>query len=94
MIEVKSITTPEEIRDMVAAQRAFTPQQRRIIDGAIEVSARRLRDVLRPRPEVFTLDADQACREASAELARSGHSRAPVCTEPVLSWPRVQTTVV
>lgn len=76
--------TPEEIRDMVSAQRAFTPQQRRIIDGAIEVSARRLRDVLRPRPEVFTLDADQSCRDACQELGQSGHSRAPVCTSRVL----------
>ena len=71
--------TQEEIRDLVAAQTSVTKQQRTIIDGAFEVAERQLREVMRPRPMVFTIDADDECAEAMAALAASGHSRAPVC---------------
>lgn len=71
--------TQEEIRDLVAAQTSFTPQQRTIIDGAFEVAERHLHEMLRPRPSVFTVDADDDCAGATSALAASGHSRAPVC---------------
>lgn len=35
--------TPTEIRDLVAAHRGFTPEQRLIISGAVEITERRLR---------------------------------------------------
>lgn len=70
--------TEEELRDMVAAQRTFTDKQRLIIDGAFEISERTLQEVLRPRREVFVLDADLPVRVALEQLAASGHSRAPV----------------
>ncbi len=70
--------TEEELRDMVAVQTSFTPKQRLIIDGAFEISERSLEEVLRPRGEVFVLDAEQAGTEALEALAASGHSRAPV----------------
>lgn len=68
----------EEVRDMVAAQDSFTSKQRLIIDGAFEIAERTLREVLRPRRDVFVLDAEQPLDEALAALAQSGHSRAPV----------------
>lgn len=71
--------TQEEIRDLVAAQTSFTPQQRTIIDGAFEVAERHLHEILKPRPAVFTVDADHDCATARSALAESGHSRAPVC---------------
>ena len=70
--------TEEELRDMVAVQTSFTPKQRLIIDGAFEISERSLEEVLRPRGEVFVLDAEQPGAEALDALAGSGHSRAPV----------------
>lgn len=70
--------TTEELREL-AAQVGFSPQQRSVIAGAFEISDRTLRQVLRPRPEVFILPADAACSTALADLAASGHSRAPVC---------------
>jgi putative hemolysin len=70
--------TEEELRDMVAQQKSFTPQQRNIIDGAFEISERTLDQVLRPRPDVFVLDADWTATRALHELAASAHSRAPV----------------
>lgn len=68
----------QELRDMVAAQTSFTDKQRLIIDGAFEISERALVKVLRPRREVIVLDADAPTGEALAQLAESGHSRAPV----------------
>ena len=76
--------TREELRELVAVQHEFSAQQRRIIDGAFEISERTLEEVVRPRIDVFSLDADMGCGPALAELARSGHSRAPVCRRRVL----------
>jgi putative hemolysin len=70
--------TEQELRDMVGAQPTFTPQQRRIIEGAFEIAERTLDQVLRPRPDVFVLDAGQPAAEALRDLSASGHSRAPV----------------
>jgi putative hemolysin len=70
--------TAEELRDLVAAQRSFSAQQRLIIDGAFEISQRTLLEVVRPRPDVFVLDAARPSRLALRELVNSGHSRAPV----------------
>lgn len=70
--------TPDELRDLVAAHRGFTPEQQLIISGAVEITERRLRQVLVPRRDVFTLDADTPVETARTELATSGHSRAPV----------------
>ncbi|MDF5753602.1 hemolysin family protein [Spongiactinospora sp. TRM90649] len=69
---------PEEIRELVGAHRGFTPEQRLIISGAVEITERTLREVLLPRREVFTLAADTPAAQAGRELAASGHSRAPV----------------
>jgi putative hemolysin len=72
--------TEEELRDLVAAQKTFSAQQRHIIDGAFEIADRSLHEVLRPRPDVFVLDAASGCLEARTALVDSGHSRAPVVT--------------
>ena len=76
-VEREQVTT-EEIREMVASQVTFSPQQRRIIEGAFEIADRTLREVHRPRPDVVTLDAEARCGDALPVLAASGHSRAPV----------------
>jgi putative hemolysin len=70
--------TEEELRDMVALQSTFTPEQRQIIDGAFEIAERYLDEILVPRRDVFVIDATTPCRTALAQLAESGHSRAPV----------------
>ncbi|WP_035697420.1 hemolysin family protein [Glycomyces tenuis] len=73
--------SPEELRELVAGQRALNPEQREIIAGALEIHARRLREVLVPRRMVFMLRSDLDVAEARAALAASGHSRAPVTGE-------------
>ncbi len=74
----REAVTEEELRDMVAAQATFTDKQRLIINGAFEIAERTLLEVLRPRREVFVLDADAPSNVALDQLAASGHSRAPV----------------
>ena len=73
--------TEAEIRELVGTQASFTAKQRLIIDEAFEISERTLDEVLRPRPDVFVLDADQPVADARRALADSGHSRAPVANE-------------
>jgi putative hemolysin len=70
--------TPDEIRDMAIAHRGFTPEQRMIISGAVEITERLLREIIVPRRDVFTLDVDTSVAEALTKLAAAGHSRAPV----------------
>ncbi|MGI5246223.1 hemolysin family protein [Dactylosporangium sp. CA-139066] len=69
---------PEELRELVAAQPAFTRQQREIISGAVEIAERTVRTVLVPRPLVFALPSTAPVAEAAAALAATGHARAPV----------------
>ncbi|WP_027346507.1 hemolysin family protein [Hamadaea tsunoensis] len=69
----------EEIRDLVVAQRHFSPEQRTIIAGAFDIADRTLREIIVPRREVTYLRADLPVAEALGRLADSGHSRAPVC---------------
>lgn len=68
----------EELRDLVLTHRGLSPEQRTIMAGALELRERILREVLVPRRMVFTLTADTPVEQARAELAASGHSRAPV----------------
>jgi putative hemolysin len=74
----REAVTEAELRELVGTQTSFTAKQRLIIDGAFEISERTLDQVLRPRPDVFVLDADQPVADALLALAGSGHSRAPV----------------
>ncbi len=70
--------TQQELADMVAAQTAFSIEQRRIISGAFEIGDRLLRQVLVPRGQVFALQADEQAVDAARRLADHGHTRAPV----------------
>ncbi|MGC5381580.1 hemolysin family protein [Micromonospora sp. DT68] len=69
---------PDELRDIVAGNHGFTKEQRTIIAGAVEIADRRLRAVLVPRLQVFTLDSGTTAEAARLVLAATGHSRAPV----------------
>jgi putative hemolysin len=69
---------PDEIRDMVQAQRGFSAEQRTIISGAFEIADRILREILVPRRDVLVLPADLPSPDALKRLVDGGHSRAPV----------------
>jgi putative hemolysin len=68
----------EEVRDMIATQASFPPEQRTILVGALEMTERHLRDVLVPRRSVVALPADLDVEEAVRRLVASTHARAPV----------------
>ncbi|MDI6103214.1 hemolysin family protein [Actinoplanes sp. NEAU-A12] len=70
--------TPEEIRDLVAAQQEFSAEQRTIISGAFAIADRILREILVPRRDVLTLASGRPAPEALRTLIDGGHSRAPV----------------
>lgn len=70
--------TGEEIRDMVATQAAFSPDQRGIVEGVFELDQRTLRQVIIPRLDVVAFEEHQPAADVLAELVRTGHSRAPV----------------
>jgi putative hemolysin len=68
----------EEVRDMIATQPSFPPSQRTILEGALEITGRRLREVLVSRREVLALPADLPVAEAVHRMAVCAHVRAPV----------------
>ena len=74
----REIITEEELREMVAIHETFSDEQRLIIDGAFEISERRLDEVMVPRNDVEIIDAEATCAQALEILLESGHSRAPV----------------
>lgn len=70
--------TDEEVRDIVASGEVYEGYQRQVIEGALEVSDRTLREVVTPRPDVIGMPADTPVEDALQLLADAGHSRAPV----------------
>jgi putative hemolysin len=70
--------TEEEVRDMIATDGVFRPDQRRILAEAIEIAERRLSDVLVPRRDVVALPDDTPVPEALRVLVGTTHGRAPV----------------
>jgi len=70
--------TEEEVRDMIATQPSFPTEQRTILVGALEITERRLREVLVPRRDVVALPADLPVAEAVRRMAAAARVRAPV----------------
>jgi putative hemolysin len=70
--------TEEEFRDLLATTRRFSPSQRRIIAGALDIADRPLQDVLVPRRDVVAVEAYTLVADAMEILRCSGHARAPV----------------
>jgi putative hemolysin len=68
----------EEVRDMIATQPSFPTEQRTILVGALEITERRLREVVVPRREVLALPGDLPVAEAVRRMAAAAHVRAPV----------------
>jgi len=50
----------------------------KIISGVVEFSEKIVRDVMRPREEIFALDAGLDAHEMASQLAQSGYSRVPI----------------
>ncbi|HKX76026.1 MAG TPA: hemolysin family protein [Acidimicrobiia bacterium] len=68
----------DELREMIAANRALRDHHQEVLLGAFEVAERRLAQVLVARPAVFSLPEAMGKTEAIAALVEAGHTRAPV----------------
>lgn len=76
--EGRQPVTEEELRDLIVSQETLTQTERQVVVGALEVGERRLDQVLKPRPDVFSLEAEAPAGEALRQLLAAGYSRAPV----------------
>ena len=75
--------TIEELRRVVEDNRDLRPYSREILSDVFRASERTLGDVLRPRPDVEFLQADQSVEEVEERVRTSSHSRYPVITDTV-----------
>jgi putative hemolysin len=85
--------TGEEIRDLIATHASYTVAQRQIIDGALEVADRTLRQILVPRSRVVGLPADLPVDTALERLAAATRTRAPVFAEELDDADRIVSLV-
>lgn len=70
--------THEEVRDLVSSGDLYVGFQRQVIEGALEVADRKVRQIVTPRPDVLAISEDASVEDALGSLAAAGHSRAPV----------------
>lgn len=68
----------QEVKEIVATQRGLSDSHQEVLVGAVEVAERSLREILVPRPDVFSLRSDMPVDRAVTALLEATHSRAPV----------------
>ncbi|MCJ8268375.1 MAG: CNNM family magnesium/cobalt transport protein CorC [Psychrosphaera sp.] len=57
------------------------PQTKEMIEGVLEVSDMKVREIMIPRAQMITIDRDQTVEEVLPILLKSAHSRFPVINE-------------
>ena len=78
--EAKEDVSDEELRDLLLSRAGFH-RQRDILEGALDVGDRVLREILVPRRNVTTVPPDATVAQAIAVLRAAGRSRAPLCED-------------
>ena len=73
----------EELRRVVEDNRDLRPYSREILADVFRASERTLGDVLRPRPDVQVVRADQTVEELEEFVRTSNHSRFPVIGDTI-----------
>jgi putative hemolysin len=74
----RDVITEEELRDLVAANEALEPDERRLIEDVFAAGDRQLREVMIPRTEVDFLDHEMPVFRAATWVSTHPHSRYPV----------------
>ncbi|WDD97748.1 HlyC/CorC family transporter [Thalassomonas actiniarum] len=59
------------------------PETKQMIQGVLEVSEMRVRDIMVPRSQMVTIDINQPLEEILPIILESGHSRFPVSSEDI-----------
>ncbi|MCM3501512.1 hemolysin family protein [Microbacterium sp. P26] len=75
--------TEEELRDIVSSHEGLPDEERRILDDVLSLRDRHVSEVMRPRPEVVTLDAGGTIAEAAARVRDLPYSRYPVAEQTI-----------
>ena len=75
------VHSPDELKLIVTASRQFgqiPPSQEEMIHRALELESITVREVMVPRPDIFSLPADLTLDEALSRVVEEQHSRIPV----------------
>jgi putative hemolysin len=75
------IHSPDELKLIVTASRQFgqiPPFQEEMIHHALELESITVREVMVPRPDIFSLPSDLSLDEALARVVEEQHSRIPI----------------
>lgn len=75
--------TEEELRDIVSSHEGLPDDERRILDDVLSLRGRHVSEVMRPRPEVVTLDAGGTIAEARDIVRELPYSRYPVAEQSI-----------
>lgn len=59
------------------------PETKQMIEGVLEVSDMRVRDIMIPRSQMVTLDINTSLKDSIPLIIESGHSRFPVVNEDI-----------
>ena len=76
-----AVHSPDELKLIVTASRQFgqiPPYQEEMIHHALELDNISVREVMVPRPDIFSLPGDMSVDEALARVVEEQHSRIPV----------------
>ncbi|MCO4799827.1 MAG: CBS domain-containing protein [Colwelliaceae bacterium] len=75
--ELVEVLNDAEGRDLIK------PETKLMIEGVLEVSDMRVRDIMIPRSQMVTLDINAPLKDAIPQIVESGHSRFPVVNEDI-----------
>ncbi|GLR69510.1 CNNM family magnesium/cobalt transport protein CorC [Agaribacter marinus] len=73
--ELSEVISDAEQRDLI------DPQTKEMIEGVMEVSEMRVRDIMIPRAQMITIDVEQSIDDFVPIMIQSSHSRFPVINE-------------
>ena len=105
-----AVHSPDELKLIVTASRQFgqiPPVQEQMIHNALELDNITVREVMVPRPDIFSLPADLNLDEALARIVEEQHSRIPtydpqrgpehivgvLYTKDLMRWMRLRLTL-
>jgi magnesium and cobalt transporter len=75
--ELVEVLNDAEDRDLIK------PETKQMIQGVLEVSDMRVRDIMIPRSQMVTLDINDSLKDSLPIILESGHSRFPVVNDDI-----------
>ncbi len=81
-LQAEPDVTEEEVKSMIAEGAeagVFEKAEQEIIERVLKVADRSVRSIMAPRPDIVWLDITESTACILADIAKSGHSRFPVC---------------